>query len=114
MLSYDFCPICKDELKSTLPEKVDDFINYNKIFIKSCDLKNHKYVLRHSKKEIIYYTLYNLDYIYNFFPKSKKIIIHKNEPRISTMKVRSIPYFEPDFSDVDEVLKKINTYIIFS
>ena len=114
MISYHTCPICKNELKSNQPEKVDDFINYNKIFIKSCDLKNHRFVLRHSKKEIIYYTLYNLDYIYNFFPKPKKIIIHKNEVRISTMKVKSIPYFEPDFNNLDDVFKKINTYVIFS
>lgn len=103
------CPKCKDNM-------INDFIllknKYEKL-VKCCNKKiDHTinyYSLRDNQDMVDYFIFYNKKKLsISFEPAQNRIIIFDGAV------ISKIPYFEPNFSNIEEMFNKIKLYETFS
>lgn len=99
------CPVCNSELKKKL-----FLANISGKIISECDSKNHKFKISFTSEDEIISILYyrnNGIIIWNF---------KNNKLNVSTKifgPIFTLPFFEPNFSNIPRLENKIKTYLTF-
>jgi len=109
------CPACNAYLLNK-PIVLDSVWKKHSLWLKECQTKiDHKYVITYdiNSNVIIYFLISDRKNKFIFKPSENHILASKDNDKKNKNSIY-IPYFEPDFSNLQSLLKKLNTYLIFS
>ena len=113
-LDLSVCPLCKSNLlnEPIITRKADSF------WRKSCESNlDHKFaaVFDINTNFISNFTISDRKNVFIFQPSFKHLFVARDQEgkkkNVIPPKRKSIPYFEPDFSDKKRLFNKLNTYL---
>ena len=109
------CPCCNDPL---LNEFIPNYIGECKVRKSCLKVFGHKFVCMIGSTDIIEtigVELYNKTLVrVNWVFSTQQIIVTKGLLKNKQYTIINLPYFEPDFSDYNKLIKKLRTYMVFS